>query len=214
MKPIRLVLTSPAEKLGATTSRFWGNPALPAHVPYPTYEDDDGETYPYVFLCQINLGELAAAFPATQLPREGLLLFFAKIDAYLGYEGYYEISGYVSDADAVKVIWIADTDGVEEITLLDENDVPFNPSELKINFSSERKAYGDEHELFAEPEHREWETWEPPYEDRIILLQVDSFSGDDFELNFMDSGVLDFLISPRALRKHDFTDVRGIVLST
>lgn len=54
----------------------------------------------------------------------------------------------------------------------------------------------------------------PPYEDWQILLQIDSFSGMDFNLNFMDFGVLDFLISPEALRHADFSDVRAIVLST
>ena len=55
---------------------------------------------------------------------------------------------------------------------------------------------------------------EPPFEDWQILLQVDSFSGMDFDLNFMDFGVLDFLISPEDLAKRDFSSVRAIVLST
>ena len=53
-----------------------------------------------------------------------------------------------------------------------------------------------------------------PFEDWVILLQIDSFEGKDFVLNFMDFGVLDFLISPKALEASDFSDVRGIVLST
>lgn len=48
----------------------------------------------------------------------------------------------------------------------------------------------------------------------MILLQVDSFEGEDFSLNFMDTGVLDFLISPHDLEKSDFSDVRAIVLSS
>ena len=47
-----------------------------------------------------------------------------------------------------------------------------------------------------------------------ILLQVDSFAGMDFNLNFMDCGVLDFLIAPEALWARDFSSVRAIVLST
>ncbi len=53
-----------------------------------------------------------------------------------------------------------------------------------------------------------------PFEDWVILLQIDSFEGKDFVLNFMDFGVLDFLISPKAQEASDFSDVRGIVLST
>ncbi len=53
-----------------------------------------------------------------------------------------------------------------------------------------------------------------PFEDWVILLQIDSFEGKYFVLNFMDFGVLDFLISPKAQEAYDFSDVRGIVLST
>ena len=52
------------------------------------------------------------------------------------------------------------------------------------------------------------------YEDWLILLQVDSFEGKDFQLNLMDVGVLDFLISPSDLKQHSFDNVRAIVLSS
>ena len=68
--------------------------------------------------------------------------------------------------------------------------------------------------LLAPPSHREWENWDHPFEDWLILLQIDSFDGKDFNLNFMDSGVLDFLISEKDLADRRFDNIRAIVLST
>ena len=215
MKPIRLVLRAPFEKLAAGASRFWGNPDLPDPSDYPMYVDDEGDEYHYFFICQINLGELAAVAPDNPLPHSGLLSVFAKIAHYLDYMAATDcIGGHISGADDVRVLYFPTTEGLDEVILVDDDDNPTNPDELGITFSLEAELLGDEHELFARPTHREWETWDAPYEDWIILLQVDSFGGKDFELNFMDFGVLDLLISPEALARHDFSDVRAIVLST
>ena len=86
MKPIYLRLSKPFGELAVEASRFWGSPALPKGMDYPQYIDDAGDEYPYVFVCQINLAELKAfcGDGADPLPPTGLLLFFAKIDHYLG----------------------------------------------------------------------------------------------------------------------------------
>ena len=213
--PIRLVLHAPFAKLPAGASRFWGNPDLPDGTDYPFYTDDEGDDYPYFFVCQIDLAALAEFAPDNPLPHTGLLSFFAKIDRYLGYmAASYGISGHISDADDCKVLYFPSAEGLREVVLLDDDGNPTAPEEMEIRFIRSPEPLSDEHELFAEPLHREWETWDPPFEDRVILLQVDSFEGHDFVLNFMDFGVLDFLISPNALERHDFSDVRGIVLST
>lgn len=214
MRPIHLVLHAPFQKLPACASRFWGNPDLPDGTDYPMYADEEGEQYPYVFICQINLADLHRFAPGNPLPSSGLLSFFAKIDHYLGYMGDSELSGFISEPSEVKVLYFHETDDLHEVVLLDEDDKPMSPQELEITFAFDVASPGDEHTLFAEPGHRPWETWEHPFEDWIILLQIDSFEGRDFILNFMDFGVLDFLISPKALKKADFSDVRGIVLST
>ncbi len=213
MKPIHLVLHKPFEKLASGASRFWGNPGLPEGTPYPMYEEES-EEYPYVFICQINLEELHRFTPGNPLPAKGLLSFFAKIDHYLGYMGDSDLSGFISDSSEVKVLYFPNTDNMRETVLLDEDDKPMAPEELEIKFAREVEPLSEDHALFAEPVHRPWETWDHPFEDWIILLQVDSFEGTDFILNFMDFGVLDFLISPVALKGADFSDVRGIVLST
>lgn len=215
MKPIHLKLSKPFEKLPATASRFWGNPALPEDLEWPGYTDDDGDEIDYVFVCQINLEELAPYDTDHILPSSGLLLFFAKIDHYLGHFEYESVGGSVSPVEAVRIIYLPSTDGLVEKVLVDETDTPVSPEELQIDFTYDFDPLRDEDTcLFARPDHREWETWDPPYEDWLILLQVDSFSGMDFNLNFMDFGVLDFLISPQDLRKADFSNVRAIVLSS
>lgn len=205
----------PFEKIDTGASRFWANPDLPAGMEYPMYIDNEGDKYPYFFVCQINLGQLAEFAPENPLPRKGLLSFFAKIDRYLGYmTASYDISGYISKAEDVRVLYFPEIESMGEVVLLDDDDNPTAPDEMEITFTHKIGPLGEEHELFAEPTHREWETWDEPFEDWSILLQIDSFEGKDFVLNFMDFGVLDFLIYPEALRKHDFSDVRGIVLST
>ena len=214
MKPIHLILHTPFEKLPSVASRFWGNPDLPEGADYPMYTDSDGEQYPYTFICQINLSSLHSFAPNNPLPPKGLLSFFAKIDHYLGYMGDSELGGFISDLSEVKAIYFPDTGNMREVVLVDDDDTQMSPEEMEIKFAWNVEHLGDEHELFAEPDHRPWETWDHPYEDWVILLQLDSFEGKDFILNFMDFGVLDFLISPKALEKADFSNVRGIVLST
>lgn len=215
MKPIYLNLSKPFNELETAASRFWGNPALPEGMDYPQYIDDEGDQYPYVFLCQINLADLHAFSAENPLPATGLLLFFAKIDHYLGQFAATDcIGGAISNPQAVKIIYIHDCSDLREIVLVDDDDSPISPEEMEITFTHDHEPLGDDHSLFARPDHREWETWDHPYEDWLILLQIDSFSGMDFNLNFMDFGVLDFLISPCDLRTADFANVRAIVLST
>lgn len=215
MKPIYLTLSSQERKVPCGSSRFLGNPDLPEDVPYPMYIDSDGDEYPYSFVCQINLEEIAPYDKENLLPHKGLLLFFAKIDRYLGYDSDEEsISGSISENDDVKVMYITDCDNLVEKILVDDDDLPIAPREYHVSFGLKLPHLADEHALFTPPTHREWETWDKPFEDWIILFQTDSMEDENFSLNFVDVGVLDFLISPMALRDRDFSDVRGIVLST
>ena len=216
MRPIYLKLSKPADKLPTGSSRFWGNPDLPAGTGYPTYTADDGEKYHYEFICQINLSDVASLDRDGLLPCKGLLSFFAKIGYYMGdMDNVPGIGGYVSDAGDVSVLYFPEVDDTfHEAVLVDEDGRQVNPDELRIDFAHSREPYDSEHALLAPPVHREWETWNPPYEDWQILLQIDSDEGDDFSLNFMDWGVLDFLIAPDDLCNRCFDNVRAIVLST
>lgn len=215
MSKIYLVLSVPQDKIPSCKSRFWGNPDLPENFRYPMYIDDEGDEYPYFFICQINLEDIAVFDTDNLLPHTGLLSFFAKIDYYMGYDNYTDsIGGSISYEEDVKVLYFPSCDGMNESVLLDEYDNQCSPKELQINFRNSVPPYSDEHALFADPDHRPWETWDSPYEDWQVLLQIDSFSGNDFNLNFMDCGVLNFLISPSDLKKNCFDRVRAIVLST
>lgn len=215
IKPVHLILRYPAAELPNGASHFWGSPDLPADMDFPTYTGPDGDEYPYVFICQVNLAELASFAPQNPLPRTGLLSFFARIDRYLGdIDAPACIGGSISEAAQVKVFHFPSLDGLRECVLVDDEDNPLELRPLSVVFSFKDDPSGNEHTLFASPDHRPWEKWDYPFEDHIILLQVDSYEGDDFELNFMDCGVLDFLISPSDLARHDFNEVRAIVLSS
>ena len=215
MDPICLYPVRPAVKTGAGASRFWGTPDMPAGTGYPVYVDDNGDEFPYFFICQINLEEVAPYDTENLLPHKGLLSFFAKIGHYIGYYDCSEcIGGTVSAGDAVKVMYFPSCEGLEPAPPPDIGRDFDVPGELRIGFARGNPGHFDGHALFAPPLHRPWETWDPPFEDWRILLQVDSFDGEDFSLDFMDMGVLDFLISPDALQRHDFNDVRAIVLSS
>ena len=135
--------------------------------------------------------------------------------SYIGdYNSATPIGGVVSNLNAVKVIYFPMSEGVREVKPDNGNAEFIVPNEIKIDFSISKNDDSDEHALLAEPQFRQWDNWDHPYEDWQILLQVDSFEGDDFILNFMDVGVLDFLISPSDLKQHCFDNVRAIVLSS
>lgn len=214
MKPVYLRLSVPEKELPVCSSRFLGNPDLPSGYGYPCFKDEDGDDYPYFFVCQINLEEFSRFDTENRLPKHGLPSFFAKIDYYAGYSNDGCISGYISSPEDVKVIYFPECLDFEEIILVDDDGNPTSPPEMQIKFSHSIEKYGDEHAMFANPDHREWETWDPPFENWEILLQIDSFSCNGVEINFMDCGVLDFLIDPEDLKNHRFDNVRAIVLST
>lgn len=201
MKPVYLKISGAGSGLPVCSSRFWGSPDLPAG-----YKAPRGMR----FVCQINLSEVAPYDPQGMLPHSGMLLFFAKIDHYLGdFDDMDSIGGHISGRDDVRVMYFPDCEGFAPT-----EDDGESPAPLKVTFSDRTERYADEHMLLAPPDHREWETWDPPYEQWIILFQVDSFETEEFFLNFMDCGVLDFLIHPDALAARDFSNVRAIVLST
>ena len=215
MDSFKIRVTPVEERLPSCASKFWGNPDLPKGTEYPmAYYPDTDSHEPYHFICQINLADLP---PQDTLPRRGLLQFYANIHYYLGWECDVEISGYPSDPDMVKVLYFPDPDPADFETMVvvgdDESD-PLFPHEMALSFVDRLRDDEPCMHLLGEPEFREWEEWDEPCRGWSVLLQIDSFDGADFNLNFMDCGVLDFLISDDYLRNLDFSNVRAIVLST
>ena len=105
-------------------SKWWGSPDLPADMEYPQYVDGEGESWEMQFICQINLADLSAY--DTALPKEGLLLFFAHIDYFLGYDDP-EVPGEgVWDACETKVVYVAPDqfENLQQRILVDDNDEP------------------------------------------------------------------------------------------
>lgn len=213
LNPISLVLSTPEKEIKCGNSHFWGLPHLPQKVDYPMYYDSKGNMHPYCFICQINLADIAVYDKANLLPHKGSLCFFAKIDCYLGfYDADFAIGSSISDREAVKVLYFPPCEKLIESVLLDDKLIIFN--ELAINFSTNISVLPEEHLLFAPPSHCPWETWDSPFEDWLILLQIDSFEGIDFNLNFMDFGVLNFLINPFDLKCCRFSEIRAVILSS
>lgn len=216
--PILLDIKDGADGYAVGLSRFWGLPHLPRHMDYPLYADGRGSMCPYVFLCQLDLGGLAPYDTCGRLPHQGLLSFFAQVDPYMGrFDADHCIGGCISRPGQVRVFHFADTGGLvpksPSVEVCGDN-VPPVPCALHIDYARGDGHCADGHMLFAPPVHRPWETWDPPFEDWQILLQIDSFEGSDFSLQFMDCGVLCFLIHPADLARADFSRVRAIVLSS
>ena len=68
------------------SSKWWGDPDLPADMEYPTVEvtDEDGTyDYPLTFVCQIDCEDLAPLDPEGKLPHQGMFYIFAGLDEYL-----------------------------------------------------------------------------------------------------------------------------------
>jgi len=88
--------------------------------------------------------------------------------------------------------------------IVDENGDIAGFSELKISFTeNENECSGAFHQLLGEMPVNNCDELDS-YE---LLFCLDSFSGDDFTLEFEESGYLYFLIKRSDLEKKDFSKV-------
>lgn len=226
---IHIGLSRPDDLIPCCGSLFFGDPDLPCDFEYPSYIGPDGEMMQYQFICQINLSEVAPLDHSGILPHKGLLSFFAKIDRYLGHEdGGTSIGLSLSEPDDVKVLYFPEVNaagddknkGFLRQVLVDDNDDFLNPAEWQMKFSNvehldiDTLLFDGDNSLLAEPYHREWEDWDEPCQGWRILLQIDSSESNDYVLNFVDWGVLVFLISPEDLANARFDRVRAQILSS
>ncbi len=179
MKPIFIHLKPQEQPLKVGASHWWGYPDLPPEVDIPvTTDPEDGSEYCLPLICQINLADLPA--DCTALPHKGLLLFFADIAYYRGDWDEPAISGYISDPDVVRVLYIRP----EDMDRLENREYQYDPEEPELEAVAitlnHRRPADDQPDniLLGEAEHREWEDWERPIEGWIELLQMESCEGD------------------------------------
>ena len=225
MKPIYLHYSGYGGYIPRNSSHLFGSPALPKGCPWPQQPNirygrmtpyvsswdgntvKESETKNMTFVGQINFTDLPAN---TLLPRSGLLMFFANIEYYDNQTSGGEpvISMHVSEPDSVKVLYVPETDMESDVQI-------YQPAAIHLSFNHTRPTIEeDELQMFGSSEHLEWEDWPEPCEGWTLLLQVDSIEYKRHRYNFVDFGVLCFLINPEALRRLDFSDVRAIILST
>ena len=205
MNSIKICIEKTTEDL-FMKSKWWGNPDVPEGLDIP----DD-----LTFICQIRCDEIAAFDKDNMLPHKGMLYFFAAIDYYFGnFDSYCPTDLYWSNED-VKVFYVEDIDNqtFEQIVFVDDDDNPVAMKEMKIVFSVSGPMC-DTNKMLGEPYNREWEDWDEPYNGWIELLQVDSDDYEDGSLNFMDWGMLHFLINLNDLKNKDFTKVTSTICST
>jgi hypothetical protein len=135
------------------SSKWWGDPDMPAALDYPTVEvTEDGETYDYplTFLCQIDCGDLAPFDPEGRLPREGMFYVFAAVDASAGYVPPIP-TGEGEGPRAYAVVRYAKEVNFETFRscmLVDEEDRSLTEEALKLVFSA---GDGTGTELFGAP---------------------------------------------------------------
>jgi hypothetical protein len=87
----------PPTKAPPVRSKLGGLPTLPAAIEWPGGRNLNNEDVPLHFLAQIDCAELPAIEP--RLPTEGLLLFFARDDAY-------QVWGEGPPHDQARVIFV------------------------------------------------------------------------------------------------------------
>lgn len=194
---IKLIF-NPDNKPLTGCSKWWGPPDLPPHMEYPHYMvDDQGDTYPQplTFLCQIRCEDLQPYDPRQLLPHTGMLYFFAELDYFMG------------TADAIypgmgpwpqpyyRVLYSPTCQGLSpyEITFREDGRPIYLPP-VALSFDT-TTDYDDSYRLLGHPYYEEIRDLYPP--DMISLLQIDE--NDDWNLRFIDCGMLCFMISPADL---------------
>lgn len=179
-------------------SKFFGTPDLPDDFDWPIDEDE----YDMDFICQINCSDAHKFNEA--IPEKGMLYFFGCIANPLGEDSAPPVTpGFQNMGNFAVIYDDSDTNDLLSGEIVDENGDAVGFSELVINFSDKENPESEAfHQLLGEA---------PDSDDDIsdyqLLFCLDSFSGDDFTLEFEDSGYLYFLIKKDDLLNKNFSKV-------
>lgn len=194
-------------------SKMWGIPDLPDSINHPIGQDN-GEAFPLNFICQINCKEIAPYDTDNKLPKTGMLYFFADVDYYLG---YYDCTpgGDLGlwPQRSVKVAYFPGDESELIPLMLNKEDVEFLIEERELSFKSVENVT-EGHKILGKPYFMPYSDFEKPVKGWELLFQLDSDEGDDFSLNFIDVGLLYFIISSKDLKKKRFENTRGYLVSS
>jgi len=202
MNPIILKFDETDDEL-IGKSKWWGDPDLPEDWEYPEMTDENGDTYPLLFLCQIRCADLAKFDTENLLPHEGMLYFFAAVEDYLddyefGFSSPFFHNYGEWDNRTFKVLYSPTTDNLSPVGVM-WDDEPLNLAADAITFSTDED---EDFYLLGYPDDPEVMEQNPGY---INLLQVGE--EDRWSLRFVDCGILNFLIKPEDLANRNFDDV-------
>ncbi len=191
------------ERILFCSSKWWGDPDMPADMAYPMMEvNDEGESYDYplTFICQINCEDIAAFDSAGLLPHEGMLYFFAAIDDYIGYKSPLDnpIGEWPKGRMVVKYAKEINFETFQTCMLLGDGDEQLTEPELEIVFSAATE--GDCNGIMMLP------PCDTP--DLSILLKImsDQIGGIDFS-----GGSLDIIIKDSDLRFGNWKKAKAVL---
>ena len=202
MSSIQLKLSRTDEDLFCQ-SKWWGNPDVPEN-----FDFDDS----LMFVCQIRCEDLICFDTKNELPHKGMLYFFCDLAYYLGlYDEFEPPCGPLWDDDCVKVYYVEDVDEETFRQVVFDDDCFPQIKERKIAF--EQVDDNEEgHKLLGNPYMFGYEDWDSPCDGWMNLLQIDS--DEDYNLMFMDMGMLYVIINSDDLKRKDFSNVRAYLYST
>ena len=123
------------------SSKWWGDPDLPADMEYPTaLAEEDGESfdYPLTFICQIDCEDIAPFDPEGKLPHQGMFYVFAGLDEYLGMDSpWHNGPGeWPRKQVVVKYTKAINFETFRSAQLVDDEDQPLTAPALKMVFGS------------------------------------------------------------------------------
>ena len=124
------------------SSKWWGDPDLPADMDYPTVEvtDDDGTyDYPLTFICQIDCEDIGPLDPEGKLPHQGMLYVFAGVDEYLdGFDSPFHngLGEWGRKMVVVKYTKAINFETFRSAILVDDEDNSLTEAPLKMTFEA------------------------------------------------------------------------------
>ena len=199
---IRILLQETDTELFCS-SKWWGDPDLPADMEYPTVEvtDEDGTyDYPLTFVCQIDCEDLAPMDPEGRLPHRGMFYVFAGLDEYLEeFESPFHNGPGVwpKKMVVVKYTKAINFETFRSAILTDDEDRPLTQPALKITFESCKDDAPCTRLLGGSPE-----------EGLFSVLQIASGTAG---LHFPDNASLSFLYAPADFAAGKWKLVKGVL---